>query len=167
MKKLNKSKHVFHHILSLYLKKRRHLDQNICFQIKETLIALQQEIINKNPETAGALVEKAKELEKSYLKKTLWMRFCNSAASLVLALIAAIIIRSMWFEFYQIPTGSMRPTFQENDRLAVSKTTFGINVPLLPKHFYFDPDLVKRGGIFIFSGANMDINDVDTRYFYL
>ena len=167
MKKLSKSKYIFHHVLGLYLRKKRSLDQNTCLQIKETLSNLQQEIINKIPEKASALAEKAEELEKSYLKKTTWMRLLSSTAALIFALVAAILIRSMWFEFYEIPTGSMRPTFQEKDRLAVSKTTFGINVPLMAKHFYFNPDLVKRGGIFIFSGANMDIADVNTRYFYL
>ena len=167
MKKLSKSKYIFHHVLGLYLRKKKNLDENTCLQIKETLSKLQQEIINKAPDKATPLAEKAEHLEKTYLKKTLWMRLCNSVAALLFALVAAIIIRSMWFEFYEIPTGSMRPTFQEKDRLAVSKTTFGINIPLMSKHFYFDPDLIKRGGIFIFSGANMDIADVNTRYFYL
>src|SRR3990167_6383298 len=61
----------------------------------------------------------------------------------------------------------MRPTFKEQDRLVVSKTNFGINIPLTPEEFYFDPNLVQRGGIVIFTGENMDIHDVDTMYFYI
>jgi len=73
----------------------------------------------------------------------------------------------MWFEFYEIPTGSMRPTFAEQDRLVVSKDQFGLNIPLTAKHFYFDPSLVQRGGVIVFTGKDMDIPDVNTRYFYL
>lgn len=167
MRKISKSKHIFHHVLSLYLRGKKKLNENTSLQIKETLDNLQQEIINKDPEKANELAKKAEEFEKNYLKKSVWMRICDSVAALVFALVAAVIIRSMWFEFYEIPTGSMRPTFQEKDRLAVSKTTFGINVPLIPNHFYFDSGLVKRGGVFVFNGAKMDIADVNTLYFYL
>jgi signal peptidase I len=61
----------------------------------------------------------------------------------------------------------MRPTLKEDDYLVVSKTEYGLNVPLQVKHFYFDPDLVKRGDIVVFNGANIDIENCDTTYFYL
>ena len=61
----------------------------------------------------------------------------------------------------------MRPTFQEKDRLVVSKTQFGLNIPLRPSHFYFNPVSVKRSGIVVFTGENMDIHDVDVKYFYI
>ncbi len=83
------------------------------------------------------------------------------------ALVVAILVRQIWFEFYEIPTGSMRPTLKEKDRLVVSKTDFGINLPLTTKQIYFDPDLVQHSGIFIFTGEDMDIHDVNTLYFYL
>ncbi|MBU6447023.1 MAG: signal peptidase I, partial [Verrucomicrobia bacterium] len=63
--------------------------------------------------------------------------------------------------------GSMRPTLKEEDYLIVSKTDYGINVPLQRSHFYFDPDLVQRGSIIVFNGGDMDISDCDTVYFYL
>jgi signal peptidase I len=78
-----------------------------------------------------------------------------------------VLVRQVWFEFYEIPSGSMRPTLKEQDRLVVSKTDFGINYPLRPTEFYFDPNLVQRSGIVIFTGENMDIRDVDTMYFYI
>jgi signal peptidase I len=58
----------------------------------------------------------------------------------------------------------MRPTFAEQDHLLVSKTAFGINLPLQNKHLYFDPSAVKRGGVVIWSGANIDLPDTDTVY---
>ncbi|MBP7075290.1 MAG: signal peptidase I, partial [Rhabdochlamydiaceae bacterium] len=83
------------------------------------------------------------------------------------ALFIAILIRQMWFELYEIPTGSMRPTFKEQDRVSVSKTDFGVNYPLTPGHFYFNPDLIKRSNTFIFTTENMDFADSDTVYFYI
>ena len=61
----------------------------------------------------------------------------------------------------------MRPTIKELDHLTVSKLNFSLNVPFTPKHFYFDPDLVKRSSICVFTSENMDVADSDTRYFFL
>ena len=61
----------------------------------------------------------------------------------------------------------MRPTFRECDKLVVSKTQFGINIPLMPKHILFSPNSVKRMGTVVFTGEGMDIADVNTRYFYI
>lgn len=85
----------------------------------------------------------------------------------VLALIAALAIRQMWFELYKVPTGSMRPTIKELDHLTVSKLNFSINIPFTTKHFYFDPKLVERSSICVFTSENMDVPDSDTLYFYL
>ena len=71
----------------------------------------------------------------------------------------------MWFEPYTILTGSMRPTLKEEDYLVVSKTDYGINIPLQAAHFYFDPNLVQRGSVIVFNGENMDIEDNNTTYF--
>ena len=64
-------------------------------------------------------------------------------------------------------SGSMRPTLKEKDMLLVSKTDFGINIPLQAKHLYFDQDLLKRGSIVIFTSKNLDISDQNMLYFYL
>lgn len=100
--------------------------------------------------------------KKSYLET-----FKELLIAIVFALIIATIVRQMWFEPYEIPTGSMRPTFKEKDHLTVSKTAFGINVPLQTKHFYFDPSLVERTGIVIFSGDGVPLPETETTYFYL
>lgn len=71
----------------------------------------------------------------------------------------------MWFELYEIPTGSMRPAFREQDRLSVTKTAFGLNIPLKTGHFYFDSKLVERGKVVVFSGDNLQLSDTDTTYF--
>jgi signal peptidase I len=105
------------------------------------------------------------ELWPASLKKNVWDYGLELVISLSLALVIAVLIRQMWFEPMEIPSGSMRPTFQELDRLFVTKTTFGINIPLLPAHFYFDPSLVQRTGVFIFTSENLDIPDQNTTYF--
>lgn len=136
-------------------------------QIKKALEALQNEILAGNRQRAFECAEQLEVLSGAILKKSPFEQLRDLVVALSVALIVAICVRQMWFEFYEIPTGSMRPTLKEKDRLVVSKTDFGINIPLALSHFYFDPSLVKRSGTLIFTGENMDIRDVDTMYFYI
>ncbi|MBM3198858.1 MAG: signal peptidase I, partial [Chlamydiae bacterium] len=87
--------------------------------------------------------------------------------TLCIALGLTLLIRQLWFELYEIPTGSMRPTLKEKDRLIVSKTTFGINTPFTADHLLFSPQEVRRSGIAIFTAEGLDVKDPNTRYFYL
>lgn len=123
--------------------------------------------MTKDRKGADTVAKRLETLSKFNLKKKPYEHFRDFIFALVFALIVAVLVRSMWFDPYTIPTGSMRPTLKEKDSLVVSKTDFGINVPLKAKHFLFDPDLVQRSSIVIFTGENMDIPDVDTLYFYL
>lgn len=84
--------------------------------------------------------------------------------ALLFALAIAMFVRAIWFELYEIPTGSMRPTFKEQDHLTVSKTQFGINIPMKTAHFYFDPHQVQRTGIVIFSGDKLPFIDSYTNF---
>lgn len=102
-----------------------------------------------------------------YGKKSLWDHCKEFVIAVVIALIVAALVRQMWFELYEIPTGSMRPTFKENDRVLVVKDAFGINTPFQPTHLYFDPTLIHRGNIVVITGENLDLADVDTTYFGL
>lgn len=97
-------------------------------------------------------------------KKNWFRRGLEFFFSLGAALLLATIIRQMWFEPQEIPTGSMRPTFKEQDLLIVSKTPFGLNIPLKTKHFYFDPSLVQRTGIVIWSGEGMAHLDSSAKF---
>ena len=91
----------------------------------------------------------------------------ESTIAIGTALLIAVVIRQTTFEPFEIPSGSMRPTYKEQDRLVVSKTQFGLNVPLTTKHLFFKPDEIKRMGVIVFTGEGMDIHNVKTRYFYL
>lgn len=128
---------------------------------------LQDAILNHNRELASDLAKSAELFAKTHLKKGLLSHLSESLFALVFALLFAIVIRQTWFELYEIPSGSMRPTFKEQDRLVVSKTQFGLNIPLSTSHLLFSPAEVKRMGVITFTGKNMDIRDAKTRYFYL
>jgi signal peptidase I len=164
---LRKSKHILRTTFHLFQKQKKRMSPDSSSLMKQALQALQQEIMHENQEKADELAKQVESLGRANLKKSPFDHIRELVFALVFALVIAILVRQMWFEFYEIPSGSMRPTFKEQDRLVVSKTSFGVNVPLRPAEFYFNPDLVQRNGIVIFTGENMDIRDVDTMYFYL
>jgi signal peptidase I len=134
--------------------------------LKNDLLLLDEHIRNGSDE-AYFVAEKIEQKIKSASKRSWIFRFLELCFTLLAALAAAGIIRQMWFELYEIPTGSMRPTFKEQDRVFVSKSIFGLNIPFVTKHFAFSPDRVKRGSIVVISGDNLDLPDVDTVYFGL
>ncbi|MFI5334585.1 MAG: signal peptidase I [Chlamydiales bacterium] len=164
---LRKSKHILRHVYRLFLRKQKRLPAPTVEKFKTALLSLEQSLLEKKRKEADAHARTLQDLEKNHLQKSPFEKARDLIFVLAFALIAAILIRQVWFELYEIPSGSMRPTLKEQDRLVVSKTAFGINLPLTPNHLYFDQDLVKRGGIFIFTGEDMDIRNVDTLYFYL
>ena len=167
MYRLKKSLHIFRHILKLYRRKRKVLSESQRTEVVQTLSKLQEQILEKDRAQASEMAHKAEEFTTLHLKKSPLERVRDFIVGLGLALLVAVLIRTMWFELYEIPTGSMRPTLAEGDSLVVSKTTYGINIPLKRGHFLFDPNLVLRNGTVVFTTAGMDIHDMDTLYFYL
>ncbi len=89
--------------------------------------------------------------------KSIWAHLLDLGNSLLFAAIGALLIRSAWFELYHVPTGSMRPTIHELDRLVVSKTAFGLNRPLGSTPLFFDPHLLERGQIVTFTSFGLDM----------
>jgi len=164
---LRKAKSVLRQVYHQYMRKKKKLSLEQNQNIRRVLQDLQTEILNGRTDKAEERCKEAESLAKLHLRKTSFEHMRDLVFAIIFALVVAILVRQMWFEFYEIPTGSMRPTLKEKDRLLVSKTDFGINLPLTTQHLYFDPSLVKRAGIFIFTGENMDIRDVDTLYFYI
>lgn len=151
----------------VYRKKEKKLDPTVRKSFEELFTAIYKALNDKNKEQANLLFQKLEQHCEEHLKQSSFEKGVDVVVGIAIALVIAVLIRQMWFEFYIIPTGSMRPTFKEKDYVAVSKTDFSLNVPLQNKYFYFDPDLLKRGNIFIFNGAGLDIPDVNTRYFFL
>lgn len=167
MYSLRKSKHILRHAYHLFKKKKKKLSENIRKEVQEALLTLQSAVMRRDREQASVQAKHVEHLQSLHLRKSSFDHIKELVFALAFALIVAVLVRQVWFEFYEIPSGSMRPTFREEDRLVVSKTAFGINIPLRPAELYFNPDLVNRSGIVIFTGENMDIRDVDTMYFYL
>lgn len=167
--KLSKSKvkKTFFQAVKLFNAKKNSLSQEENHQISETLESYQKALLEKNYEQARKCAEKCQGFFGTHLKQSPIEKFIKSTLGLVGLLCVAIVVRQMWFEFNEIPTGSMRPTLLEKDKLAVSKCQYGINIPLLPKHFYFNPKDVKRSGVILFSGRGMDIANVHTMHFYI
>jgi len=97
--------------------------------------------------------------------------------SIVIAFILAMFIRTFFIQAFKIPSGSMRPTLLEGDRLMVNKLRYGARVPLTKKRlpgfskpergdiivFIFpgDPkrDFIKR--LIAFGGEQVEIKDGD------
>lgn len=50
--------------------------------------------------------------------------------SIVVAFILAMVIRTFVVQAFKIPTGSMRPTLLEGDRILVNKFIYGARIPL-------------------------------------
>ncbi len=62
-------------------------------------------------------------------KKPVWREWLDAG---VFAIVAATLIRTLIFEAYTIPTGSMEGSMLVNDYLFVSKLSYGPRVPMTP-----------------------------------
>ena len=164
---LRKSRHVLRTSFSVYKQKRKNLSPSQLQTFERLLGDLDKALLDKEREKADSLARDVELFIKQHIPKTLLSHLKELAIALVFALVVATLVRQMWFEPYTIPTGSMRPTFEEQDHLLVSKTNFGLNIPLSTGHFFFNPALVQREGIFVFTVENMAVDNSDTTYFYL
>lgn len=167
MLSLRKSRNILQTSYNWYKKKGQKLSPELRQNMQHDLTALDQAIRNQDRATADSIATRLEKFCKTHFKKSIFDYLFELIIALILALIVATIVRQMWFELYEIPTGSMRPTFREQDHLTVSKLTFGVNWPLETKHIYFNPDLVQRTSVLIFSGDNIPFIDSDTTYFGL
>ena len=68
-------------------------------------------------------------MEKKIQKKKSVLREWLEVAPI--ALILALIIRTFIVQAFKIPSGSMRPTLQEGDRILVNKFIYGAKIPFV------------------------------------
>ncbi|MCB1119076.1 MAG: signal peptidase I, partial [Chlamydiia bacterium] len=165
MGKLGRLKKALQHCWKQYRKRGKQLEKGAKQQFTEAFHELEEAITKRDVTRGKVWREKLEDLCKTHIPRS-WLRATvELVVAIAVALAIATVIRQSWFELYEIPTGSMRPTFREQDHLSVTKTPFGINIPLETEHFYFDPDLVQRGSVVIFSTDKMPVADSDTTFF--
>ena len=55
--------------------------------------------------------------------------FQEYAESIIVAVLLALVVRTFFLQAFKIPTGSMRMTLVEGDRILVEKVSYGIPIP--------------------------------------
>jgi signal peptidase I len=163
---LRKSKQILRNALARLQKKGKTLSSQENEACLNELKLLDRVILKGDRKQADSLAKNVEKKIWTLLPKNIFDHIKELGIALVFALVVATLVRTMWFELYEIPTGSMRPTFKEQDRLIASKTSFGVNIPLVADQFIFEPKLVKNTDVVIFTVENMDVYDPDTLYFY-
>lgn len=164
---LKKSRQILHTVYAWFKKKGKTLDLQMATNLEQDLRTLDTAVLSNDRLAASPIAKKLETFSEKNIKKSIFEYGYELFFALLFALVIATIIRQMWFEPYEIPTGSMRPTFKEQDHVTVTKTAFGINVPLKTSHFYFDPNLMQRTSIVIFSGDGIALDDTESTCFYL
>jgi len=70
--------------------------------------------------------------------------------SIIIAFILAMFIRTFFIQAFKIPSGSMRPTLIEWDRLMVNKLRYGPRVPFSKNKRLPGMTEPKRGDVIVF-----------------
>lgn len=161
---LRKSRQILRSGYELYQKKRKKLNSDELKRFEFLLQKLDETSLNSDRNESDRLARELEEFSNIHFKKSFLSYLLETLSAIVIALIVATIIRQSWFELYEIPTGSMRPTFKEQDHLTVTKTAYGINVPLETRHYLFEPDLVQRLSVIIWSGDGIANLNSDAKF---
>lgn len=164
---LRKCRRILRSGVRLLKKKGGRLIERERIEFENELRALEVAIFSKNKSEATEIAKRVNTFIKTHFPKSALEQIKEIFYALGFAIVVAFLIRQFWFELYEVPTGSMRPTVEELDRMVVSKTTFGLNIPFLEKSLFYSDDLIKRAGIIVFTVAGMDVADSEMLYFYL
>ncbi len=164
---LGKSRNILKWCYDWYKNHWQSLQKTELEQLESKMERLDQAVRSGEKKEAARLAKDLEKFGEGKIHRSFFHYTREIVFALAIALILATLVRQTWFELYQIPSGSMRPTYKEQDHLLVSKTTFGINMPLMTDHIYFDPDNVVRGNAVIWSGDNIDLPNTDTKYFWI
>lgn len=165
--RLNKSRSILQAAFSWYKSKGERLERETRATLEKKMLALEADVKVDNRASASAKAEDLELFMQKHRKRSFLDHALEVIGAILIALVLAVVVRQMWFELYEIPTGSMRPTFREQDHVAVTKTPFGINLPLTTGHLLFDPSLVKRGGAITFTSEGIPRLDEDTTFMWV
>ena len=86
---------------------------------------------------------------KNSLKQKLNLYWRGWGGSIFIALIIATSFKSAIADWYVVPTGSMKPTIVEGDRVFVNKLAYDLKVPYTTLHLA-EWDAPQRGAIVVF-----------------
>ena len=162
---LRKSRKILRNHYALFRRKSKKLSPGEREEIEADLRELDSALLAKDRERASLAAKRVQQHGNEGLRKTFWDVTRDLFFAILFAVVVAFVIRQFWFELYHVPTGSMRPTIKEQDRLLVSKTTFGINLPFQNKMTLFDETRIQRNGIVVLTTKNMDLADSSMLYF--
>ncbi|MCB1181157.1 MAG: signal peptidase I [Chlamydiia bacterium] len=153
--------------IAFYKKKGKFLTESEKKELETLLEKLDQAILSGERDTIKKDAQKLELFSEPRYKKNFLDHFLELIYALIFAIVIAFVVRQFWFELYEVPTGSMRPSIEELDRLIVSKTAFGIKIPFKQGLWLYSPERVKRNGMIVFSAQDLDIHDTRTVYFLL
>lgn len=88
-------------------------------------------------------------------KETLFLFFKGWVGSILIAILIATSIKSAIADWYVVPTGSMKPTIVEGDRIFANKLAYGLKVPYTTWHIAHW-DAPRRGDIVVFNSPTDD-----------
>ncbi|EPP35079.1 signal peptidase I [Chlamydia ibidis] len=161
---LNKSRQILRSSFKLFKSKKLSKLPDTHVRLGKLLEQLEDAIFQQDQELASSLAEEVQQISRG-IPLTFSDRALEVIKALLFAATIAFVIRQFWFELYEVPTGSMRPTILEQDRILVSKTTFGLHIPFKEQPWGFNPKSITRGGLVVFTVGNLPIPDSDTKYF--
>lgn len=162
--RLKKSCTILQNVYDWYKNRSSQLSPDKKAELEQRMLALEGSVHTGNREEASRQAQALEAFSKEYCKKTSYDYIKELLVALLIAFILAVVVRQMWFEPYEIPTGSMRPTFKEQDRITVSKTAFGLNIPLTTGHFLFEPSHVERTSAITFTSEGIKNLDEDSLF---
>ena len=164
---LRKCRRILRNSYKTFQKKRHSLTEREQLEVSTELAALDRDVLAKDTEKGTRSAQRVEELVKHHFPKGILDHGREIAYALAFAIFVAFLIRQFWFELYEVPTGSMRPTVEELDRMVVSKSTFGITVPFRTKPLLFKDEFIQRASIVVFTVQDMDVTDSNMLYFGL
>jgi signal peptidase I len=162
---LNKCRKILKMVYAQYKKKGKNLTPTLLNNLEANMEACEKAISARDEFKASDLAVELEAFSHQHFRRTAFEYILELVIAFIIAIAIAALVRQMWFEPMEIPTGSMRPTFEEQDHVTVTKTAYGINFPFETKHLYFDPHLIQRTSIVIFSADAIPVPDPDTTYF--
>lgn len=162
-----RSEKIFYLLKEQLYKKSKKVPKEIHETFHSLLKKFEKALKQKDAQKAFNLKEKALLYYQSHYKKDLRDFFDNWVLGLGGVLLVVALINQVWFQNYQIPSGSMRPTLMEKDRLIASKTAFGVNLPFAHRPLFFNSKQIKRGNLVIFENPKLSKKENESRYLFI